>query len=137
MMRSKVSDEVCRNGISLPIPAALTRQSGRPLRVTTCPHHCIHTRLVSHINVDSGDLIGTGSRLGGGSVLHDHRGALDSGETSGNDDYLSTQSYAHARFRPTTAESLYFLAVTVISICPGPTSLATTTVVRVGLGSLK
>ena len=31
----------------------------------------------------------------------------------------------------------HFLAVTVISIRPGPTSLETTTVVRVGLGSVK
>jgi hypothetical protein len=33
--------------------------------------------------------------------------------------------------------TVYFLAVAVISICPAPTSLATTTVVRVDLGSLK
>ena len=36
-----------------------------------------------------------------------------------------------------TAKRYYFLAVTVISMCPAPTSLATTTVVRVGRGSLK
>src|SRR6185436_19738742 len=36
-----------------------------------------------------------------------------------------------------TIERSYFLAVTVISMFPGPTNAATTTVVRVGRGSVK
>ena len=52
---------------------------------------------------------------------------------------LHRQSARHRGLLMCTCETPrdYFLAVAVISTCPGPTSLDTTTVVRAGLGSVK